>query len=289
MRFIQLSLSVLLLVPFYLISAAVPDSLITGLETPSNIRIFADYLYDQKDFLRAYNEYSRLPENFQDDTVRFRTAAALGAMGKLAESAERLEKLITDSRIKTPALSELLKTRWLMQDYNSIRTLHDTFTYVPENLKGSVKSLYFASFLDDSLPLPEYEQFADAFPQSARSFMAGMYKRKSDPPYKSPLKAAAMSALIPGLGKIYAGQISDGITAFLVTGVLGYLSWDNFRSHHDFRAWTFTGLAALFYAGNIYGSAAQAQIFNAGIQYNFQNDLNIFMQNNNYLLPRYAP
>jgi len=50
---------------------------------------------------------------------------------------------------------------------------------------------------------------------------------------KSPLKAAIFSAVIPGAGKIYANEYSDGIYAFIATLVAGYLAFDNFKAGHD--------------------------------------------------------
>ena len=47
------------------------------------------------------------------------------------------------------------------------------------------------------------------------------------------------------------------------------------------------GFAAFFYTGNIYGSVAAAQIFNARIDFEFQNGLKIFLEQENYFLPEY--
>ena len=96
-----------------------------------------------------------------------------------------------------------------------------------------------------------------------------------------------MSALIPGSGKIYAGEIGDGIIAAIATGLCGYLAYDNFKAKHNFRGWLFGGLSAFFYAGNIYGSAASAQIYNAGIQFDFVNDVKIYLNKKNYFTPEY--
>jgi hypothetical protein len=81
------------------------------------------------------------------------------------------------------------------------------------------------------------------------------------------------------------GNITDGLTSFLVTGALTFLAVDNFKHKHNFRGWLFTGLGAFFYAGNIYGSAAAAQIFNAGIQLNFDRDVKLYFEKRNYFLP----
>ena len=88
------------------------------------------------------------------------------------------------------------------------------------------------------------------------------------------------------MGKIYTGEIGDGITAFLSTAVSAYLAYSNFKNDHQFRGWLFTGLTAFFYTGNIYGSAVSAQTYNARIQINFEKEVKLFFEQRNYFLPR---
>jgi hypothetical protein len=86
---------------------------------------------------------------------------------------------------------------------------------------------------------------------------------------------------------MYVGEWGDGITALLVTSLFAFLAYDNFQADHTTRAWIFTGLGAFFYAGNIYGSIASAQIFNASIEFEFNGGLNLFLEQKNYFLPEY--
>jgi hypothetical protein len=86
---------------------------------------------------------------------------------------------------------------------------------------------------------------------------------------------------------MYVGEWGDGITGFLLTGLFAFLAYDNFKADQNTRAWIFTGIGAFFYAGNIYGSIAATQIYNAKINFDFQNGLNLFLQQENYFLPDY--
>ena len=108
-----------------------------------------------------------------------------------------------------------------------------------------------------------------------------------NPPNKNPLIASVLSAIIPGAGKIYTGDIGDGIFTFLTTGVFTFLAYDNFKAEHNFRGWLFSGLAVMFYGGNIYGSFASAQIHNARIKYEFNLQLDSFIKLKNYFIPQY--
>ena len=105
------------------------------------------------------------------------------------------------------------------------------------------------------------------------------------PKGKNPVKAAWLSTIIPGAGKIYTEDYGDGITAFLFVGVLTYLAVDNFNADHDFRGYLFSALSAYFYAGNIYGSYSSAQIFNVKYRTSIDNDIKKFLESVNYFQP----
>lgn len=74
---------------------------------------------------------------------------------------------------------------------------------------------------------------------------------------KSPAIAGTLSALVPGLGKVYAGKWKQGIAAFLPVALLGAQAAENIYK----RGWKsppsllFTGLFSIFYIGNIWGSS----------------------------------
>ena len=65
-------------------------------------------------------------------------------------------------------------------------------------------------------------------------------------------------------GKIYCKQYGDGFYSLLLIGFTGLLAWDGFREDgvHSVRGWILGGMGGLFYAGNIYGSAISARVYN---------------------------
>jgi TM2 domain-containing membrane protein YozV len=79
---------------------------------------------------------------------------------------------------------------------------------------------------------------------------------------KSPLLAGALSAVVPGLGRVYIGRWPDGLLSFLLVGTTGALAAQGFydEGRGSVRGWILTGVAALLYAGNIYGSAVGAVV-----------------------------
>ena len=131
------------------------------------------------------------------------------------------------------------------------------------------------------------ENFIAPFDAGELNFVSTFYEYKIEPAYKSPELAGILSVVIPGSGKMYVGEWGDGITALLVTSLFAFLAYDNFQADHTTRAWIFTGLGAFFYAGNIYGSVASAQIFNARIDFEFNEGLELFLKQQNYFLHEY--
>ncbi|MCU7497281.1 MAG: hypothetical protein HF314_17240 [Ignavibacteria bacterium] len=264
------------------------DSL-NSLHSPENVLKFADYLFCQKDYLRAVTEYENLLElpGINSDTLKFKIALGFSKMGQSKEAGERFNSLTFNNVFSDEARLELYKLKFFTNDFSSFREMYVQKSLLPAKYIDPVRKLYYTSYLLDSAALPGKEEFMRAFPGAAGSEIAKFYSRKRDPNYKSPLKAAILSAIVPGLGKAYAGEWGDGLTSLIVTGVLGYVSYDNLRAHHSFRGYLFGGLVALFYAGNVYGSAAQAQIYNARIDFTFTSDLKLYLNDNNYFLPVY--
>ena len=81
-------------------------------------------------------------------------------------------------------------------------------------------------------------------------------------PSKSPWLAAGLSAVVPGLGRVYIGRWQDGLVSFLLVGVAAALATQGFYEDgtSSVRGWILASTAGLFYAGNVYGSAVGALV-----------------------------
>jgi hypothetical protein len=85
---------------------------------------------------------------------------------------------------------------------------------------------------------------------------------------KSAGLAGAMSAIVPGSGKVYAGRAWDGLYSFLIIGILASQSYEGYRKDGpvSVRCMTFGLLGSVFYAGNIYGSFMAANLYNRSLE-----------------------
>ena len=87
-------------------------------------------------------------------------------------------------------------------------------------------------------------------------------------PAKSPILAAAASAVVPGLGKIYAGRVGEGIESFLLTGISGAIAAEHWIKDgpRDWKTIAASAVCAILYIGNIYGSYVSVSIYNNNVK-----------------------
>jgi TM2 domain-containing membrane protein YozV len=244
-----------------------------------NRRLFADYLYCQKDYLRAVNEYQDITGLTANDTIRFKIGLAYLKMGKYDSASFNFSQIRDNSNFISEAKRENFKSQFLLGNYDVL--YRSTDNYLP------LKQLNTFAYLFDQKDLPSKSLLLSPFEGNNKSKVSDFYERKLNPPYKSELTAVILSTIIPGAGKIYTKEYSDGIIAFIVTGLMGYIAYTDFKADHKFRGWLFSGLTAFFYGGNIYGSAASAQIYNAQVNFRLYSDMKLFLEDKDYFVPDY--
>ena len=92
--------------------------------------------------------------------------------------------------------------------------------------------------------------------------MNGYYDKMKGFRRRSPVLAGVYSALVPGLGKFYAGKKKQGIAAFLPILSLAALTYEGYRKDgvKSVRFIGFGTLFSIFYIGNIWGSTLAVRI-----------------------------
>lgn len=257
-----------------------------NLLSPTNIKKFADYLFCSGDYLRAALEYERYSAFSEDDTTKFKIAISYSRIFDFNKAYKIFHSFNRKSLLYSYAEMETNKILFEQKEYYSLRNNFDKMDSLKIfKFSNNLKKLNYFSYLLTNQTLPPINEFLSPFEGSELQKLKYFYEWKSSPPYKSTWMAAILSALIPGLGKAYVDEYADGITALLATASLSYLSYSDFKAGHIFRGWLFGGLAAGFYAGNIYGSIASTQIYNVKIQYNFENSLKVFIGEKKYYAP----
>ncbi|MGM0496594.1 MAG: hypothetical protein ACQESJ_01625 [Bacteroidota bacterium] len=92
---------------------------------------------------------------------------------------------------------------------------------------------------------------------------------------KSPVLAGFMSSIIPGSGRIYAGETGEGISSFLTIGGLGLATWENYnkKGPKHFKTLFFGTIFTAFYIGNIYGTVFSVKIAEDEFQKEYDNKI----------------
>ena len=256
--------------------------------SPSNIKIFADHLFCEKDYLRAAEEYLRLNDEFITDTTLFKIGLSFYQIGNLTKSKKFFGQISIGSELFDDAHFQKNMISFLENPSGFYSVFqYDQYSQNPDKFsKNSYKLAMVSSLLDNNLKFNQ-EDFFKPFNSDEKNQIEEYFRWKNNPPKKNPVLAGILSTIIPGSGKIYSEEYGDGIVAFLTTGLLTFLAYDNFNAEHYPRGWIFASLAGLFYAGDIYGSISSAQIYNARISFEFKDGINIFLEKNNYFSPDY--
>lgn len=81
---------------------------------------------------------------------------------------------------------------------------------------------------------------------------------------KSPVKAGIFSAVIPGSGRVYTQDYTNGLLSLLFIGGSAWQSASRFKQNGitSVTGWIYGGIAFSFYLGNIYGSVKSAKKYN---------------------------
>jgi len=256
--------------------------------SPGNIKEFADYLFCDKDYLRAAIEYERLAEVNMEDTIEFKIALSYSFIKDYYSAIQKFSGIHNSSIYFNEAKLEELKINFLINDFTGLRSFYkNSFITKVEKYNTQGEKLFNFSYLFTDDKLPSKDEFLSPFDVNEKENISTFYDWKKKPPYKDGTLAGIMSAVIPGSGKIYVGETGDGIVAFITTAVFAFIAYDNFKAGHTTRAWIWTGVAAFFYAGNVYGSVAAAQVHNAKITFEFNEGLNIYLNKKNYYTKKY--
>ncbi len=249
-----------------------------------NRMAFGNYLFCEGDYLRAVDEFKSVLASEWNDSLQFKVATSYYRMGLFDKSILEFQRIETDVELNRLAKLESIRSVYQIGDYNKLREkISNYFIVMGESHKLS--KLYNYSLLMDSSPLPAKSIYLSHFSSEEKKKVSEYYDWKINPPYKSPTKAAVMSAIVPGLGKIYANEVGDGITAFLLTGLFTYLAVDKFQNNKTGSGWLYASIAAFFYSGNIYGSATAVQNYNAGIKFNFDNKVKFYLNEKKQFIP----
>ena len=228
-----------------------------------NSTLYANYLQTSKQYKLAAEEYDRIYFfNNSNDSILTRLLYNTRKYGNSKSVVEIVNKTFKKSdSLSTPIFTEYIKSLINIQP-NLVNEIIEKNKVVSIQQKAILQSFYNVSVYDwknalDNINKSEQSSMAIT---NTKEVLNSALKTK----YKSPILAATFSTIVPGLGKIYTGNIKDGFIALIFVGVNTFQSYRYFNKKgiNSAGGWIFGSLATGFYVGNIYGAFKAAKIKN---------------------------
>jgi len=273
---------------FFVLLSIFPSLLFSqasGLFAPEKRKAFADYLFCEKDYLRASEEYEALNNLNKNDSLSYSIGLCFLKMNEYGK-AEDVFYQLRNSTLGEESRLLYLKTSFLLN--NNIEEKTDSFSnqFGNKDLETSFRRLDLAAQIKAGMSQASLHSLDTNFEGTDVQLLRSFAENFSHPNRKSPFAAALFSAVLPGAGKIYTKNYGDGITSLIVTSLFSFLWYDNFRAGHPTRAWIFAGLTGFCYWGNVYGSYISARNYNLEKAEELNNEFDSFLNSKNYFVPK---
>ncbi len=230
---------------------------------------FVEYLIDNG--LKADAKVLLSSDSYNpSDTLTYLRAWTAYNLKELEESAELFRAIPADSPFADKSLFYSAAVSAHLGDYTGELARLQAY----DGKYQEVKQLQLAGLAllrDDPEAFREAAShfgFSDFALQQPQKELSAIYSQRFEQRGKSPWLAAAASAVVPGLGKIYAGNTGEGVAAFLLTGVLGAITAEHWIKDGPGSWKTIVpgAIGAVLYIGNIYGSYVSVSIQNTRLR-----------------------
>jgi len=86
---------------------------------------------------------------------------------------------------------------------------------------------------------------------------------KKPPELKNPCLGVALSTILPGAGRIYAGRVGDGVFSMVTFFTSTYFAYKYYKEDNYPLAVLFGGVSGIFYGGSIFGTYISVKIYNS--------------------------
>ena len=251
---------------------------------PENVRKFADFLYEQGDYLRAADEYQRYLFYKPQDTeqIHYKIAVSYRFGGKTEQAVQGFETLLRtypESQFASRAYYQIGATYFLMDQFDqSTRFLHEALPRITDPRQhAEAKQLIGLSYLKQKRWSEASEVFktlqaSDVMSIKEKAVLYHDYAEQGKHlSTRSPFLAGTLSAIVPGAGRLYTGRLGDALASLFTVGFTGWQAYDGFRRDgiSSAKGWTLGTLCGIFYVGNIYGSVISARVYNRHVTEEF--------------------
>ena len=247
---------------------------------------YADYLFSSQQHSLAAEEYERLIYFDENNVIyKYKLIKSYRLSGDFKSGINRIYSFYGNSLntlpqslatefIKLQILTDSLSVAENFIQQNSTISLENKAIFQSCNLLLSGKyneaSVYLKKAAANNLTLPS-------------NFIL-LTEKAGQIKFKSPFMAASLSAVIPGTGKFYTKNWTDGIISLLFVASNAWQAYRGFNEHGIKSAygWTFAGLSASFYIGNVFGSVKAAKRYNIFKKNEIDNQIFEFIRSDSF-------
>lgn len=245
--------------------------------SPENVRKFADFLYEQGDYLRAASEYQRylFYQPRESEKIYYQIGLCYRLGGKSEKAIRTFETFLhtyPDSQLVNSARYQIGVAYFLTEQFQqSVNYLDAALPHITNlRYRGASQELIGLSYLMQKRWL-EADKIFNGLQESdvaevrenARQYQ-NYAMQGTQLPNRSPFLAGILSTIVPGAGRLYTGRIGDALTSLFIVGLTGWQAYDGFRrdGFSSAKGWGFGALSGIFYVGNVYGSVLSARVYN---------------------------
>ena len=270
------------LIPLFLsvVSAETPPDYYSS----ENVRKFADFLYEQGDYLRAVGEYQRylFSQPQESAQIRYKIAVCYRFGGKTDQAIQGFEALLRSdpgSQYASRSYYQIGATYFLQGHFErSVQFLGESLPRITDARQhAEAEQLIGLSYLKQKRWSEASEVFkalqaSAIIPVREKAEVYHNYaERGAALPTRSPFLAGTLSTVVPGAGRLYTGRFADAVTTLFTVGITGWQAYDGFRRDgiSSAKGWTLGTICGIFYVGNIYGSVISARVYNRHVTEEF--------------------
>jgi hypothetical protein len=228
-------------------------------------REFAQYLMQTLQFQLAVAEWERILFLNPDDTLaRLNQLKSLRLSQKPAEGNEKLNRWYPSGSLTRSFSLEAIQLTLVQSDFGSFKTVlgRSPGLSAVEKFNFELGAWLLEGKwinLNKAVSPPTFALAAT----DAR--LLNLYAKTKSVHRKSPAASVALSAIIPGMGKIYSKDWKDGLLSLLFVATNVWQSYRGFSKYgiKSATGWVFGSLAAGFYSANLFGSWKSANSYNS--------------------------
>jgi TM2 domain-containing membrane protein YozV len=247
---------------------------------------YAEYLSSSMQYVLAAEEYERLVY-FDNNSVgyKYNLIKSYRLSGDLKSGIKSIYSFYGKSLDTMPQMmaSEYVKLQLLTDSLPAARVFINKQSKLSSENRAVFQSynlLLSGQYKEARLFAQESANRYPAYPSAILNLSQKAEKMK----LKSPFIAAGFSAIIPGTGKIYTRNWSDGLFSMLFVAGNAWQAYRGFNEHgiKSGYGWAFAGLSASFYIGNIIGAVKAAKRYNKNKRNEVDNQVFEFVRTDSF-------